>query len=207
MFFFSCVNKEKSKKLRSIVTISQDNINITCLDKEAHTLRIILNNDTIQNTSFHDLWKSDIVDVLRKYKSYPDLALLATSSIGEPSIPLRIEVDENIDTLVSITIEPLSQKKVNSSIVGPCAKLVLSSNNPNSLVELKKWLFRRHENIDEYRISKMLGIINRLKQKVENEYITNDEIPVMRNFSGKNIKLIQKDYIYRFILINYFNIQ
>lgn len=197
MSFFSCVNKEKSKKLRSIVTISQDNINITCLDKEAHTLRIILNNDTIQNTSFHDLWKSDIVDVLRKYKSYPDLALLATSSIGEPSIPLRIEVDENIDTLVSITIEPLSQKKANSSIVGPCAKLVLSSNNPNSLVELKKWLFRRHENIDEYRISKMLGIINRLKQKVENEYITNDEIPVMRNFSGKKYKInseMKSDY-------------
>ena len=135
--------------------------------------------------------------MLRKYKSYPDLALLATSSIGEPSIPLRIEVDENIDTLVSITIEPLSQKKANSSIVGPCAKLVLSSNNPNSLVELKKWLFRRHENIDEYRISKMLGIINRLKQKVENEYITNDEIPVMRNFSGKKYKInseMKSDY-------------
>lgn len=188
LLFSSCGNKGKGK-IRPIVTINQDNVNITCLDKETHTIRIILNNDTILNSSFHDIWKSDVIDVLRKCKSYPDLALLATSSIGKPSVSLRIKVDENIDTLFTTIIEPLPQKNVNSSILGPCAKLVLSSNNPNSLVELKKWLFRRHENIDDYRINLMLGIINRLKQKVDNEYITNDRIPVMQNFSGKKYKV------------------
>lgn len=185
----ACNNAQQNKKEKTIIpvlSITEDIISVTSLDKNSHKINIVCNKETLCNKSFTEIWKSDITALLQNYSSLEELALFATSGLNDkPRIPLNITIDSSIDTLIYIPIKTLKIEDRKSSIKGKCAQLFLSSIDPNLKVELKKWLFRRQEHVGEYRINKMMEIINTLKQKGYNEYITNEEIPVMKNFSGK----------------------
>lgn len=182
--------KRGEKTILPVLSVTDEILSVTSLDKNSHMVNIICNKDTLCSKSFTEIWKSDLTTLLQNYNSYEELALFVTSGLNEkPRIPLNIKIDTSIDTLIYMPVKTLKIEERKSSINGKCAQLFMSSFDPNLKVELKKWLFRRQENVGEYRINKMMEIINALRQKGYNEYITNDEVPIIKDFSGKIYKV------------------
>ena len=176
-------NQIKEEKLKPIITIDNNNLDIVSYDKDNYSIKISCNNICFVDSSFKDVYSQNMIDLLNSHNDKIEIAYIATSGI-EHFLPLNIKVSDYIDTTFLFNIEPIEIPTNTSTINGTCAPLFLSSNDPNLEMEVKRWLYKRRENVGDYRIKDMLGIIRALNNSFFNQYITNQYIPTVRDLSN-----------------------
>lgn len=93
-------------------------------------------------------------------------------------------VENEIDTTFHYNIIPFYEEDAVFSISGKCAPLVSKYSNPTQTIDIKKWLFRKQEHLDNDNVRLLSGLVNQLSKSEISEYVTNSEIPVLHNFSG-----------------------
>ncbi len=183
-------SKDKSEaknKQRPVVSYENEVLHITFLDKKSHKVQISINGKAVQNkTTIREVYKANICEIAKEYEDDYEIALLATTANlrGEIGLPINVKVDNIVDTNIYAEIKPMEKLPTKSSIVGKCAKLVTTMEDPQQEIEIKKWLFRRNEHVAEYRLKQMVDVINRLNDNGYVNYVTNDDIPVIKSLAG-----------------------
>ena len=82
--------KRGEKTILPVLSVTDEILSVTSLDKNSHMVNIICNKDTLCSKSFTEIWKSDLTTLLQNYNSYEELALFVTSGLNEkPRIPLN----------------------------------------------------------------------------------------------------------------------
>lgn len=173
-------NKETSKP---IVTVQNSILDITSLNKSLHNVKISVNGIELFNKEITDSWHSDIIDLLKEHNDFIEIAYIATNSIDN-SVAIKVQVDNSIDTTFNYAIKPMNLEFPKTIITGKCAPLYSNFSSPNLEVDLKRWLFKRKENVGKHRIDRMLEIVRTLKFSEYNIYETDSEIPIVKNFTG-----------------------
>ena len=176
-------SKTSSDSIKPVVSCENEILNVTSLDEKEHNIKIYIEKKEVVNKSYSDVYKASIPTIFKGYGSNYEIALMAISGIST-GIALNIKIDDVIDTIVYATIEPLETKKCTSSIRGNCARLISAESNPEQEVNIKKWLFRKNKQLEQYQIDQMKGILAKINSNGTSDYVTNGTIPVLKNFAG-----------------------
>lgn len=181
----ACTDTKTSdnSSLKPVVSYENEILNVTSLDGEVHNISISIENKEVVNKTYSDVYKANISSILKEYGSNYQMALMATSGMNT-GVALSIKVDEDVDTIVFASIEPLEIQERTSSIIGNCAKLISSESNPEQDVNIKKWLFRQDKQLGQYQINQMKGILAKINSNGYKDYVSNGTIPVMKSFAG-----------------------
>lgn len=123
-----------------------------------------------------------LLDVIRKCKDKNEIALQALKNNN--ALQIKVVVENEIDTVYNYNISPYYDEDAIFSISGKCAPLVSKFSNPTQTVDIKKWLFRKKEHLDNANIHLLHGLVNQLSKTNTIEYVTNSTIPVIHSFSG-----------------------
>lgn len=181
----SCSNSSMTEVQQSInVQWSNDSVIIASESANQQAISIsVLDENIYSDSSFQGTWKEDILSLVKKnIKDKLDIALYATKN--DYQVPVRIKVDEVVDTFFVLKLFPLKEISSISSIRGNCAPLVASSSNPDYVTGVKRWLFRKNEHLSDSLLNDMVGIVRELNRTNYCDYITNATIPVLKSFSG-----------------------
>lgn len=176
-------SKTSTGSIKPVISCENEILNVTSLDEKEHNIKIYIEKKEVVNKPYSDVYKASIPSILKGYGSNYDIALMAISGIST-GIALNIKIDDVIDTIVYATIEPLETKKCTSSIRGNCARLISAESNPEQEVNIKKWLFRKNKQLEQYQIDQMKGILAKINSNGTSDYVTNGSIPVLKNFAG-----------------------
>lgn len=181
--FTACFNNKRSKDSLS-VTFRNDSVLISTESSKQLRLSIFVLNDNVsKDESIQDKYVLDLLSFIKKYSSDKlSLALYATKHNN--SIPVRVRVEECIDTVINFKVNPLLETFSTATIKGVCAPLVASSSNPDDITNIKRWLFRKNEHLSDSLLSNMVGIVRELYRTNYSDYITNATVPVLKSFSG-----------------------
>lgn len=128
-----------------------------------------------------------LLDVIRKCKDKNEIALRALKNNN--ALQIKVVVENEIDTVYNYNISPYYDEDAIFSISGQCAPLVSKFSNPTQTVDIKKWLFRKKEYLDNANIHLLRGLVNQLSKTNTIEYVTNSTIPVIHSFSGLKYKV------------------
>ena len=185
--------------IKSKVSYENEILNVTSIDKKEHNIIISINKKEVVNKHYSDVYRASISSILKGYGSNLDIAFMAVSgkSIG---IPLSIKVDNANDTIVYAAIEPLEIKKNTSCIHGKCAQLIPAELNPEQEFYIKKWLFRKNKQIAQYKIDQMIGILAKINSNGISDYVTNEAIPVLKNFASETYQVTSEMHADHYIL-------
>lgn len=125
-----------------------------------------------------------VIDLLKNVKNPKEFALKLIDN--KLVVPLQIVIGGTIDTTLfySYTIKGL--KNNSSTIKGNCATLVSKANNPKNEVNLRRWLYKQNKYLPDSAFVQFVRIVNDLSEADKNVYITNDKIPVLKNFFKTN---------------------
>lgn len=186
----SCLERGKTltNSINPVISYENEILNVTSLDEKEHNIIIYIEKKEVVNKHYTGVYKTSISNILKRYGSNFDIALMATSGIST-GIALNVKVDNVIDTIVYATIEPLEIKKRTSCIRGNCAQLILAESNPEQDVNIKKWLFHKNKQLAQYQIEQMKGVLAKINSNGTVDYITNATIPVLKNFAGTSYQV------------------
>lgn len=125
-----------------------------------------------------------IIDLVKNIKNTKDFALKMIDN--KLVVPIQIVIKETVDTTLfySYTIKDL--KNNSSTIKGNCANLVNKEDNPENKVNLRRWLYKQNKYLPDSTFVQFVCIMNDLNKTDKNVYITNDEVPILKNFSNTN---------------------
>lgn len=178
----SCNNNGQIDSSVPSIKCSRDTLSISTESKKEYTISINIQDETIFSNKTDKNVSYSLLDLVKKCNNKKEVALLALHN--ENKIPIKIKISELVDTLVYYQIEPYFGEEIVFSITGQCAPLVSKYSNPSQSVDLKKWLFRRKEHLDDEQVRLFSGLLNQLSKSKTTEYITNASMPVLHNFSG-----------------------
>ena len=177
----SCSNSSMTEVQQSInVQWSNDSVIIASESANQQAISIsVLDENIYSDSSFQGTWKEDILSLVKKnIKDKLDIALYATKN--EYQVPVRIKVDEVVDTFFVLKLFPLKEISSISSIRGNCAPLVASSSNPDYVTGVKRWLFRKNEHLSDSLLNDMVGIVRELNRTNYCDYINDYPQPADR---------------------------
>lgn len=181
-------NTSHSLKLISEIKFTGDSLKFINIQNKDISLQI---NDEIllskQNSKENDISFS-VLDIVRKCKDKNETALLAFKN--QNTLPINVKIAGQIDTTYSFKIEPFYEGEIFFSISGECSPLISKYSNPSQTTDLKKWLFRKKEPLDDDNIKVLTGLVNQLSRNNTIEYNSTSSIPVIHSFAEKNTKLI-----------------
>lgn len=112
-----------------------------------------------------------LLDIIRKCKDKNEIALRALKNNN--ALQIKVVVENEIDTCCNYNISPYYDEDAIFAISGQCAPLVSKFSNPTQTVDVKKWLFRKKEHLDNDNIHLLRGLVNQLSKTNTIEYITN----------------------------------
>lgn len=173
----SCCNSSLTNN-NSTVNFSCDSIKISNTSNK--NIAIYVQNENVFSPKGNSMSYS-LLDITRKCKNKRETALSALNN-GD-SLPIRVVIENELDTVKYYKIQPYFDKVCSSSISGQCAPLVPKFSISNQTVDIKKWLFRKKEHIEDEKIQLLSGLINQLSKTKTTDYITNTTIPVIHSFS------------------------
>ena len=136
-----------------------------------------------------------LLDVVRKCKDKCETALRALKNNNV--LQIKVVIKNEIDTIYNYNISPIYDEDNAFSISGQCAPLTSKFSNSTQTVDIKKWLFRKKEHLDNENIHVLCRLVNQLSRTNTIEYVTNSIIPVIHSFSGLKYKVnssITADY-------------
>ena len=143
----------------------------------------VLEEEIYSDNSFKGMWGNDVLSLIKKNSGDKlNIALYATRNGNH--VPVQVKVPNAIDTTFVMELRPMEEISSLSSIKGNCAPLVASSSNPDYITEVKRWLFRKNEYLSGSLLNNMIGITRELNRTSYNDFITKDDIPVLKSFSG-----------------------
>lgn len=195
MVFCSCNNNGHNDSKVPFVQYSGDTLNISIESNKEYTISINVQDETISSTRTNKSISYPLKDLVRKCNDKKEIALLALHNGNK--IPIKVKISELVDTLINYQIEPYYDEESVFSISGQCAPLVSKFSSPTQSVDLKKWLFRRKEFLNDDQVRLFSGLLNQLSKSKTTDYITNDQMPVLHSFAGikYNVKSnIEGDY-------------
>lgn len=188
LFCISCGNnRTETVGTKTVVRFTTDTLSIdNTLNKN---ISIFVQNENV--ISLKGAKKKSIsmplLDVARKCEDKNEMALIALKNNN--MLEIKVVVDNEIDTTYKYQISPYYDEDNIFSISGQCAPLISSFSNPSQTVNIKKWLFRRREYLNDDNIHLLQGFVNQLSRTKTTEYITNSTIPVIHDFSGLKYKV------------------
>ena len=131
-----------------------------------------------------------IVETLKSNKNFHnDIALLFAQNNSE--VTLNLKVSETIDTTFTYhwDIEDVLTYSTNV-LQGRCAKLTGMYDAANIQEDIIRWLYRNnYKNVGDETINKMRLYLQELNRTDYKEYITKEEIPIIKSFQGINYKI------------------
>lgn len=184
LFLIACTNSNSNNSSSNVsYSISGDTININSKNGTPVNVSLTIADESI-SFSTDGSGKYTILSIIRqRSQNKNDIALNAAKNNNK--ISATIKVADFPDTTISIVLTPFQTAK-SASISGNCAPLISKSEDPNFDVNLKKWLFRKGEHLEEDVINQVIGIAKSLNQSGYVDYITSAQIPVLQSFSGNS---------------------
>lgn len=191
LIFLMCMgckeNTSQSLKSISEIQFTGDSLKFTNIHNKEISLQI--NNDILlsqQNSKDNDIAIS-VIDIVRKCKDKNETALLALKN--KNTLPVNVKITGEIDTTFFCEIEPFYESERFFSISGECSPLISKYSNPSQSTDLKKWLFRNNEPLDDDNIKLLTGLVNQLSRNNTIEYNATTSIPVIHSFAGKKYRV------------------
>ena len=192
----SCNNSNTtSRHPRSVIGFTTDTLSIDNISNK--NIFISVQNENVISIvgCKENIISLSLLDVIRKCKDKNEIALRALKN--DNALQIKVVVENEIDTVYNYNISPYYDEDAVFSISGQCAPLVSKYSNPTQTVDIKKWLFRKKEHLDNANIHLLRGLVNQLSKTNTIEYVTNSAIPVIHSFSGLKYKVnssIAADY-------------
>lgn len=177
------------------IKIADDKIKL--IDKNKHLENLQLKIGEQINYTYSAMTDDEfsILEVLKSNKSfYYDIALLFAQNNSE--VTFNLKVSEVVDTTFTYhwDVEDVLTSSTNV-IQGKCAKLIDVYDAVNVEEDIIRWLFRNnYKNIGSETINKMRLYLQELNRTDYKEYVTKEEIPVLKSFQSINYK-ISSDFV------------
>lgn len=182
IFLSSCNNGNINKKQsKSIVEFTSDTLSFDNVSNKNISIFIQDENVMSFNKSPQKTISISLLDLARKCTDKKEIALRALKNSNV--LQIKVVVENEIDTIYNYNILPYYDEDIAFSISGQCAPLVSKSSNPTQTIDIKKWLFRKKEHLDDEKIHLLCGLVNQLSKTNMVEYVTNSTIPVVHSFS------------------------
>lgn len=179
----SCNNgNTASKQSKPTIGFTTDTLSIDNVSNKKLSIfvqdEIVMSFDGNQDNSI----SMPLLDVVRKCKDKNETALYALKN--NKTLQIKVVVENELDTIYKYNLSPYYEEDVISSISGQCAPLVSKFSNPTQKIDIKKWLFRKKEHLDDENIHLLCGLVNQLSKTNMTEYITNSTIPIIHSFTS-----------------------
>lgn len=173
-----------------IINILDDEIKLVDENKRMVNLQLRVGE---QINCTYPVMTNDEFSILEALKSnkefYNDIALLFAQNNSEAK--LNLKVPGAIDTTFIFHWD-VGDVSIHSSnvIQGKCAKLVGGYDTGDIQENIIRWLYRNNcKNVGDETVNKMRLYLQELNRTDYKEYITNEEIPVLKSFQGINYKI------------------
>lgn len=179
----SCNNgNTASRHPKSVIGFTTDTLSIDNISNKNISISVQNENVISMIGCKENAISLSLLDVIRKCKDKNEIALRALKNNN--ALQIKVVVENEIDTVYNYNISPYYDEDAKFSISGKCAPLVSKFSSPTQTVDIKKWLFRKKEHLDNANIHLLRGLVNQLSKTNTTEYVTNSTIPVIRSFSG-----------------------
>ena len=181
--YSSCNNgNTASRHPKSVIGFTTDTLSIDNISNKNISISVQNENVISKIECKENTISLSLLDVIRKCKNKNEIALQALKNNN--ALQIKVVVENEIDTFYNYNISPYYDEDAIFSISGKCAPLVSKFSNPTQTIDIKKWLFRKKEHLDDESIHLLCGLINQLSRTNTVEYVTNSTIPVIHSFSG-----------------------
>lgn len=176
-----------SKQSNPIVEFTVDSLSFQNISNKS--ISISIQNEIVMsfNRCQYDSISVSLLDIVRKCKDKNETALQALKN--DNALKIRVFIENEIDTTYNYYLSPYYDEDLMFSISGQCAPLISKFSNPTQTIDIKKWLFRKKEHLDNEKIHLLCGLINQLSKTKTIEYVTNSTIPIIHSFSGLKYKV------------------
>lgn len=184
----SCNNgNTASRHPKSVIGFTTDTLSIDNISDKNISISVQNENVISMIGCKENAISLSLLDVIRKCKDKNEIALRALRNNN--ALQIKVVVENEIDTIYNYNISPYYDEDAIFSISGKCAPLVSKFSSPTQTVDIKKWLFRKKEHLDNANIDLLRGLVNQLSKTNTIEYVTNSAIPVIHSFSGLKYKV------------------
>lgn len=184
----SCNNSNTvSRHSKSVVGFTTDTLSIDNISNKNISISVQNENVIAMLGCKENAISLSLLDIIRKCKDKKEMALRALKNNN--ALQIKVVVENEIDTVYNYNISPYYGKETVFTISGQCAPLVSGFSNPTQVVDIKKWLFRKNEHLDDANIHLLRGLVNQLSKTNTIEYVTNSIIPVIHSFTGLKYKV------------------
>lgn len=170
------------RHLKSVIGFTTDTLSIDNISNKNISISVQNENVISMVECKENSISLSLLDVIRRCKDKNEIALWALKNNN--ALQIKVVVENEIDTVYYYNISPYYDEDAIFSISGQCAPLVSKFSNPTQTIDIKKWLFRKKEHLDNENIYLLRGLVNQLSKTNTIEYITNSTIPVIHNFTG-----------------------
>lgn len=191
---------DNSKKLE--VKIVDDKIKLIDDNKRLVNLQLKIGEQINYTYSVMTDNELSILKALKSNKEfYNDIALHFAQNNSDAK--LNLKVSEIIDTIFTFHWDVENVSMYSSNVLqGKCAKLAGVYDAVNIEEDIIRWLYRNNrKNVGDETINKMRLYLQELNRTDYKEYITKEEIPVLKSFQSINYKIssdLVADYYYLF---------
>lgn len=191
---------DNSKKFE--VKIVDDKIKLIDDNKRLVNLQLKIGEQINYTYSVMTDNELSILKALKSNKEfYNDIALHFAQNNSEAK--LNLKVSEIIDTIFTFHWDVENVSMYSSNVLqGKCAKLAGVYDAVNIEEDIIRWLYRNNrKNVGDETINKMRLYLQELNRTDYKEYITKEEIPVLKSFQSINYKIssdLVADYYYLF---------
>lgn len=184
----SCNNGNTASRYpKSVIGFTTDTLSIDNISNKNISIYVLNENVISMVGCKKNAISLSLLDVIRKCKDKNEIALRALKNNN--ALQIKVVVENEIDTCYNYNISPYYDEDAIFAISGQCAPLVSKFSNPTQTVDIKKWLFRKKEHLDNANIHLLRGLVNQLSKTNTIEYITNSTIPIIHSFSGLKYKV------------------
>jgi len=212
----SCTNNQtvRNKYTVSLIndsltmTSSSKGVDSVCIlritDREIPLDKVIRNTyNVIIEMNFTEKLSLNIIDLLKKdlLNEYN----IALQLIEKGDIGFIVKINNEYDTV--LYVNPSLEKNISHNgliahiVNGNCAKLEEKKIENDQIAYIKNWLYNVNRPMSDSTIIKMAKIVTELRKTTEKEYVTFDEIPIIKNFSGLKYNIstnMKADFYYLF---------
>lgn len=185
----SCNNNSISKTATnnslskiSQITFTDDTLSLSNVTNKNVSIFVENTNVFLRTNTKESFITLSFLDLARKCEDINEIAFKALKNYN--SLKIKVVVENEIDTTYNYNIVPYYDNDAVFTISGKCAPLDSKYSNPTQTVDIKKWLFRKKEHLDNDNVHLLSGLINQLSKKEITEYTTNTALPVIHSFSG-----------------------
>ena len=184
MMTYGCSSVMKKAKANASYNSEKGSISVALENIVSCNYSLKINDYVIGNGTVNEKAELDIVKQIKsKIDICKDIALLAAKNNNELQVSLSIT--ELLDTAFVYHLTPvISMQDDNIQYTGVGAKVVSKSASRNVDDELKRWLYRKHEVLNDSLFAALRTNYIYLTETKNNDFVVRGEIPVIHSLEG-----------------------